>query len=94
MVQKCANPQCEAEFRYASRGRVFSFELRNPKPPCHDVPRAVCERRPSHAIVHFWLCEGCCSKFKLQFTMETGLSLVAAPVPSRIARRDAVLSLR
>lgn len=95
MIQKCANPQCEAEFRYASRGRVFSFELRNPKPPCHDVPRAICERMPSYAIVHFWLCECCCSMFKLQFAIETGLSLVAASATTsqgqkRIDRRAAL----
>lgn len=79
MVQKCANPQCETEFRYASRGRVFSFELRNPHAPCRDVPRAICEKKPSHAAIHFWLCEQCCSKFAVQFEMETGLTLVALP---------------
>ena len=88
MVQKCANPQCDAEFRYASRGRVFSFELRNPQAPCHDVPRAICERKPSHATIYFWLCERCCSKFTLRFAMETGLSVVPRQQP-RSGQRDA-----
>jgi hypothetical protein len=88
MVQKCANPQCEAEFRYASRGRVFSFELRNPQAPCHDVPRAICERKPSHVTIHFWLCECCCSKFTLRFARETGLSLVPQPQPYRKRRSE------
>lgn len=80
MLQKCSNPACNAEFRYASRGRIFSFELRNPIGPCHDVPRAICEKNPSHATVSFWLCERCCSKFTLQFAAESGLSLVAAHI--------------
>lgn len=78
MIQKCSNPECNVEFRYASRGRIFSFELRNPTAPCHDVPRAICERNPSHATVSFWLCEVCCSMFTLQFTMRHGLSLITA----------------
>lgn len=78
MVQKCSNPECDAEFRYASRGRLFSFEVRNPSAPCHDVPRAICEKKPSHATVSFWLCERCCSKFTLQFSSQAGLSLVAS----------------
>lgn len=76
MVQKCSNPECDAEFRYASRGRLFSFEVRNPAAPCHDVPRAICEKKPSHATVSFWLCESCCSKFTLRFSMKTGLMLI------------------
>lgn len=93
MVQKCANPQCDAEFRYVSRGRLFSFELRNPGAPCHDVPQAICERKPSHATVSFWLCEGCCSHFTLQFARETGLSVVpirgkTGSSPKRIDKDD------
>lgn len=84
MVQKCANPQCETEFLYASRGRVFSFELRNPTAPCHDVPRAICEKKPSHATVCFWLCERCCSQFTLRFAVETGLSLAAKHTSSTL----------
>ncbi len=77
MIQKCANPKCDVEFLYVSRGRLFSFELRHPAVPCRDVPPAICERKPSHATIHFWLCENCSSKLSLHFTMETGLSVVA-----------------
>lgn len=97
MVQKCSNPDCNAEFRYASRGRLFSFELRNPTAPCHDVPRAICETKPSHATVSFWLCERCSSKFTLQFTTKTGLALIAAAAtnsPPRRPKLSATLSIR
>jgi len=77
MIHKCANPECDVEFRYVSRGRLFSFELRHPTAPGRDVPTAVCERKPSHATIHFWLCENCSSKLSLHFTMKTGLSVVA-----------------
>ncbi len=79
MIQKCANPECDAEFRYVNRGRVFSFEIRHPAAPCRDVPLAICERKPSHATICFWLCENCSSKLSLHFTMKTGLSLVTVP---------------
>ena len=77
MIQKCANPECDAEFRYVSRGRLSSFELRHPIAPCRDIPPAICERKPSHAAIHFWLCENCSSTLSLHFTMKIGLSVVA-----------------
>ena len=33
MVDKCANPHCEATFQYSSRGQLFPFELRSPNSP-------------------------------------------------------------
>ena len=29
MVDKCANPHCEATFQYSSRGQLFPFEVRS-----------------------------------------------------------------
>lgn len=86
MIQKCANPECDAEFRYVSRGRLFSFELRHPAMPCRDVPSAICERKPSHATINFWLCGNCSSKFSLHFTREAGLSVTAIPEPLVLCR--------
>lgn len=88
MVKKCANPKCKAEFRYARLGRLFPFELRHPKAPCHDVSHAICDRESSHGTVYFWLCEDCCSKFTLRFAMEAGLSLVPMPESTALATRQ------
>lgn len=88
MIQKCANSECDAEFRYVSRGRLFSFELRNPTAPCHDVPANICERKPSHATIHFWLCENCSSSLTLCFTRETGLSVVSKTAGSGEASKS------
>lgn len=75
MVHKCANPQCRAEFRYASQGHLFPFELRSPIGPCKDVPESICQRKPDHATVCFWLCDECCLRFTLRFSAVNGLQL-------------------
>lgn len=77
MEQKCANPECGAEFRYANLGKLFSFEIRHPTAPCRDVPAAICEKEPSHALIHFWLCENCSRTLSVHFTAKAGLSVVA-----------------
>lgn len=77
MVQKCANPKCSAIFRYANRGRLFSFEIRNPVGPCRDVPPAICERKPSHIAINFWLCDDCSRTLSVEFNAQTGVSIVA-----------------
>src|SRR5690348_10707265 len=99
MVQKCSNPECAVEFRYAGRGRLYSFEVRHPKGPCRDVPAAICERKPTHATVNFWLCENCCTRFRLQFSINTGLSVLAnssdtIPMPNRRSEPRAVTNER
>lgn len=81
MVDKCANPHCEATFQYSSRGQLFPFEVRSPKAPCKDVPRVICEKHPSHATVCFWLCEECCRDYTLTFSIDQGLQLAARAVP-------------
>lgn len=75
MVHKCANPQCTAEFRYASQGHLFPFELRGPIGPCKDVPECICQKNPDHATVCFWLCDRCCSHYTLRFSTVNGLQL-------------------
>lgn len=76
MVGKCANPECAAEFRYANRGKLFAFEIRHPSGPCRDVPPTICEKKPSHALVHFWLCENCARTLTVHFTAKTGVSVM------------------
>ncbi len=79
MVEKCANPCCDFSFRYFGRGRLFAFEVRRPASPCQDVPRTICEKHPSHATVCFWLCEECARNYVVEFTVATGMHLVALP---------------
>lgn len=76
MVDKCANPLCPSLFRYFGKGRLFAFELRSPTRPCRDVPPAICEKHPSHAMVCFWLCEDCSRKLTVTFSAGEGMQVV------------------
>ena len=84
MVKKCANPDCNKEFRYSHEGHLFPYEIRDPEEPCRDVHALICEIKPRHATVYFWLCEQCCAQFTLQFTVSAGITLVP-----RCPERDA-----
>ena len=77
MVEKCANPDCETTFKYSSSGRLFAFEVRSPSGPCKDVPRAICEKQPSHATVCFWLCQRCTPNYIVTFSIHQGIQLLA-----------------
>ena len=77
MIRECANPDCNAEFLYAHEGQLFSYEIRNPKEPCRDVPAAICKKKPGRAVVYFWLCEQCCERFTLHFTISSGVTLIS-----------------
>ncbi len=76
MIRKCANPRCNTEFRYSTKGRLFPYEIKGPAEPCRDVPAVICEKQPERATVYFWLCSRCCRCFTLQFNMADGLLLV------------------
>ena len=83
MIRECANPDCNAEFLYAHEGQLFSYEIRNPKEPCRDVPAAICRKKPGRAVVYFWLCEQCCERFTLHFTISSGVTLISNKRNSR-----------
>jgi hypothetical protein len=78
VIRKCANPDCDIEFRSSREGRLFSFEIKNPTEPCRDVPAVICEKNPGRATVYFWLCKQCCGRFTLQFTVSSGIRLMPA----------------
>ncbi len=57
MVSKCANPACQAPFRYLHEGRLFNvFDA---------VPGAA--PRPAHAsrMELFWLCDACVKRVRI-----------------------------
>lgn len=78
MIRKCANPACDVAFRSSHEGRLFPFEIRNATGPCHDVPPVICEKQPGRATVCFWLCERCCDRFILRFSVSSGVMLTPA----------------
>ena len=92
MVDKCANPHCEATFQYSSRGQLFPFELRSPEAPCKDVPRAICDKHPTHATICFWLCEECCRNYTLSYSTDRGLQLEERNIPEQVRETHATHS--
>ena len=55
MLAKCANPACDATFRYLYEGRLFQVERRGGK-----------GISPSgHNVEHYWLCAACAPQFDL-----------------------------
>jgi hypothetical protein len=77
VISKCANPKCDVKFHYSHEGRLFAYEIRNPKEPCRDVPGVICKKKPKRAAVYFWLCGRCCRLLTLHFTISAGMTLVS-----------------
>lgn len=77
MISHCANRACALPFHYLRGGRLYRFDLKEPRRPCADVPNAICNSKPSYASVFFWLCEGCSAKYALRFNVREGVRLVA-----------------
>lgn len=81
MISKCANPQCEAAFHHLRGGRLYRFDMRRPLEPCRDVPNAICENKPTHASVYFWLCGECSRQYALRFSPQAGIAIVPGQIP-------------
>jgi len=76
VISHCANRACALPFHYLRGGRLYRFELKEPRTPCADVPNAICNSKPSHATVFFWLCEQCSVRYALRFNFQDGVRLV------------------
>lgn len=66
MVTKCANPSCNAAFRYLKDGRLFLFEA-PPRPSTSEpsVPETEFQESEIHGGEYFWLCEKCAKSMTL-----------------------------
>ena len=84
MVDKCANPECAARFRYLHEGRLFQVDMRH----LSRGREEICEfcGHPLH-VRHFWLCDACARTMTLTCTTEGSVKLAsrsivdAPPVP-------------
>jgi hypothetical protein len=58
MIATCANPTCNAPFRYLRRGKIFLLDA--------DGVGSGSKTNPAHRrIEYFWLCGECCSAWHL-----------------------------
>ena len=74
VLQKCANPVCDAQFRYLHQGKLFEVEIQY-----SDRPRPNDQREPSNGNVHverWWLCAGCAVNTTVGFNRQQGLVMV------------------
>jgi len=76
MVAKCANPECNREFRELSKGRLFLL------PPVHAFPESM--GKVVRMIDHcYWLCPDCSQKYTA--TRHGNKVVVAAAKPKTTA---------
>lgn len=69
MVSKCANPACNAPFRYLHEGRIFSVS--------RDSPEHVVE----HPVERYWLCSNCSDRMTLVLQHGTVMPRALAAIP-------------
>jgi hypothetical protein len=87
VIRKCANSKCNTEFRYSHEGRLFPFEIKSSEEPCRDVPAVIYDKKPGRATVYFWLCDLCCRRLTLRFSVRSGVSLTPRPAGQNPDRR-------
>ncbi len=84
MIAKCANPDCNAPFRYLREGRIFQVD--RDAAGRHIVgPFLISDNGAPHRLEHFWLCGVCARTLTLAIDPERGV----VTVPLAPARRPA-----
>jgi len=67
VVSRCANPSCEARFKYLHEGRLFQFSSVDPST---DIGKHHLK------VEYWWLCPRCCSSMTLIQNGSTAAKLV------------------
>jgi hypothetical protein len=90
VLSKCANPECDARFRYLRSGKLFQFEVTT-VPETANVKNILGVRtppkKPSRKVEHFWLCGECAESMTLK--NEKNHSVVAIPLCKQAHRATA-----
>jgi hypothetical protein len=88
VLSKCANPECDARFRYLRSGKLFRFEVTAVPEPSHIKNIAGTRtppKKPSHRVEHFWLCGECSECMTLKNEKNEGVVVVPLRKQSRRA---------
>jgi len=75
MLQKCANPACNAPFRSLREGKMFLAE----SPNLESQKAGATSRRKLCRREHFWLCPACSALVTLRFDAVRGMTTVPLP---------------
>ena len=72
MLNKCANPDCAAKFRYLREGRLFEFAVGTRGHECLEgaIPGKASRREM------FWLCGECSQTMSLECSEDGEVALV------------------
>ena len=76
MLQKCANPVCDTQFRYLHQGKLFEVETQY-----QDSPAGAPAGGPRNGKGHvelYWVCERCATHVVLFFDRQHGLTMVGS----------------
>jgi hypothetical protein len=77
MVNHCSNPACNKPLHYLREGRIFVFDVIDPKssaPPNGRYP---------HHMEHFWLCGQCSETLLLEKSAEMGIRVLPRAAKER-----------
>lgn len=75
MVSKCANPECEAPFRYFHQGKLFRLETATGHDRRRELGVDSGLKKPLRRIEFFWLCENCATKMTLVSEKDIGVTV-------------------
>jgi hypothetical protein len=88
VLSKCANPECDARFRYLRSGKLFRFEVavESETTRLKNISGArTPPKKPSHRVEHFWLCGECAESMTLKNEKNEGVVVVPLRKQSRRA---------
>jgi len=75
MVSKCANPGCEAPFRYFHTGKLFRLDKESGYERRRVMGDERAVKKPMRHIEFYWLCDDCAKKMTLIFDQASGVSV-------------------
>ena len=76
VVQKCANPVCDTQFRYLHQGKLFEVETQYRHSSASEP-----QRGPKNGKGHvelYWICDRCAAHVVLSFDRQQGLTMVGS----------------
>jgi hypothetical protein len=81
VLQKCANPDCDAQFRYLHEGKLFEVEIQYREGMLGSTQHEMSAGK----IELWWLCNKCAPRVTLRFDKQHGLLIGDSLTGSREA---------
>jgi hypothetical protein len=75
MVSKCANPGCQAPFRYFHTGKLFRIDKESGYERRRLLGTEREAKKPARHLEFYWLCDDCARSMTLAFDESSGVSV-------------------